>query len=196
MIHTHGFPYNFFKKNWKVLKINYVPSSHVKVWTTRGQEPYIYMCVTKLRFGWSLLESQYLKNSCWLERKGCFIQEASNLGRRQTHVQKPIPKILLDHESFEKENHLDRLSESSCFPLCADFLLIGWWWRNRDIFQESCAQLEVTILYLGGGLSSPQKNSKVLLCMFLEEEPGPCFISALLFLDCFSFVSTFPPFPD
>ena len=28
------------------------------------------------------------------------------------------------------------------------------------------------------------------------EKPGPCFITALLFLDCSSFVSAFPYFPD
>ena len=36
----------------------------------------------------------------------------------------------------------------------------------------------------------------ILLCIFLEEEPGPCPMAALLFLDCSSFVSAFPPFPD
>ena len=40
------------------------------------------------------------KGKCWLERKGCFIQEASNVGRRRIHVQKPTLKILLNHESF------------------------------------------------------------------------------------------------
>ena len=36
----------------------------------------------------------------------------------------------------------------------SDFLLIGWWWGNRAVLQESCAQPGVTILPLGGGLSS------------------------------------------
>ena len=31
-----------------------------------------------------------------------------------------------------------------------------------------------------------EKSSKILLCIFLEEEPGPCPKAALLFLDCFS----------
>ena len=38
--------------------------------------------------------------------------------------------------------------------------LIGWWWGNRAVLQESCVQSEVTILHLGGG-------SKTLLCIFL-----------------------------
>ena len=41
-----------------------------------------------------------------------------------------------------------------------------------------------------------QKSSKILLCVSLEVEPGPCPKSALLFIDCFSLVSAFPPFPD
>jgi len=32
-----------------------------------------------------------------------------------------------------------------------------------------------------------KKNSRLLLCIFPEKEPGPYFISALLFLDCSSF---------
>ena len=42
-------------------------------------------------------------------------------------------------------------------PLCADFLLTGWWWGNRVTFQESCAQPEVTIFHLGGSLSSTEE---------------------------------------
>ena len=34
------------------------------------------------------------------------------------------------------------------------------------------------------------------LCVFLEEEPGPCPKAALLFLDCSSLVSASPPFSD
>lgn len=34
------------------------------------------------------------------------------------------------------------------------------------------------------------------LCIFLEEEPGPCPMATLWFLDCFFFVSASPPFPD
>ena len=34
------------------------------------------------------------------------------------------------------------------------FLLIGWWWSNRVVFQKSCPWPEVNNLRLGGGLSS------------------------------------------
>ena len=47
-------------------------------------------------------------------------------GRRQTCVQKPTPEILLDHESFQKENHLGKGSESSLSSTLYR-LLIGWW---------------------------------------------------------------------
>ena len=56
--------------------------------------------VTNLRFGWWLLESPYLRNKCSWEMKVIFIQEASNLERRQTHSQEPYLKILLDHKSI------------------------------------------------------------------------------------------------
>ena len=46
------------------------------------------------------------------------------------------------------------------------------------------------------GILVLQKNSKVLLSVFLEEEPGPCPKFALLILDCSSLVSASPPFPD
>ena len=36
-------------------------------------------------------------------RKGCFIREAGNQRRRKTHIQEPTPKILLGHDSFERE---------------------------------------------------------------------------------------------
>ena len=40
------------------------------------------------------------------------------------------------------------------------------------------------------------QNSKRLLCVSLEEEPGPCPKAVLLFLDYSSLVSASPPFPD
>ena len=33
-------------------------------------------------------------------------------------------------------------------PLCANFLLIGWWGDNRAVLQESCSEPVFTILYL------------------------------------------------
>ena len=53
----------------------------------------------------------------------------------------------------------------------------------------------VNVFYLLGVLVL-QKSSKMLLCIFLEEELGPCLKAALLSPDCFSLVSAFPPFPD
>ena len=64
------------------------------------------------------------------------------------------------------------------------------------MLQESCAQPEITILHLGGALV-PAELKDILLFIFLEEEPGSsCPVATLLFLDCFSFVSAFSPFPD
>ena len=67
-------------------------------------------------------------------------------------------------------------------------------WLSSDchgkvtVLQESCTQPEVTILYLGGGLKFSEKNLKVLLCIFLEGEPGWCPKAALSLLDPSSFV--------
>ena len=41
-----------------------------------------------------------------------------------------------------------------------------------------------------------QMSSKILLCVSLEVEPGPCPKAALLSLGGFSLFSTSPPFPD
>ena len=53
------------------------------------------------------------------------------------------------------------------------FFLIGWWWDNSVVSWAFCAELKVAILHLGGSLSSAEEI-KILLCIFLEEAPGPC----------------------
>ena len=58
----------------------------------------------------------------------------------------------------EGEVFTGKIWDESC-RVC-DFLLIGWWWGNRAAFQESCAQPEVTILHLGGGLSSCRRTQR------------------------------------
>ena len=58
------------------------------------------------------------------------------------------------------------------------------------LWNEECRHLP-----FGGGFSSV-KSSKILLCVSLEAEPGPCPKAALLFLGFSSFVSASPPFPD
>ena len=55
--------------------------------------------------------------------------------------------------------------------------LIGWWWGNRVVLQESCVQSDVTILHLGGG-------SKTLLCICLWV--GTRTLEAVPTFDCFS----------
>ena len=60
------------------------------------------------------------------------------------------------------------------------------------MFQDSCAQPEIFIFHLGGAFAPTRELKGILLCIFLEEEPGSCPTAALLFLDCSSFVSEFP----
>ena len=72
-------------------------------------------------------------------------------------------------------------------PLCADFLLIGWWWGNRAELQGSCVQPEVTILHLVGGLSSCRSTQRYCF-VFPWGGRGPCFnflIDPSLFLHSF-----------
>ena len=73
-------------------------------------------------------------------------------------------------------------------------LLTGWWWGNRVVFQKRSAQ--PCYHPPPGWALVPQKNSEILLCIFLVEEPGLCPKVALLFPDSSSLVSAFPPFPD
>ena len=47
-----------------------------------------------------------------------------------------------------------------------------------------------------GALGPAEELKDILLCIFLEEDPGPFPKAALLFLDCSSLVSASPPFPD
>ena len=50
-------------------------------------------------------------------------------------------------------------------------------------------------IFHGEGVSLV-KSSKILLCLSLEAEPGPCPKAEPLFLDCSSLISASPPFPD
>lgn len=65
------------------------------------------------------LKSRYLRDDYWFEKKACFIQEAGNLGRSQTYVQKLTLKTLLIMRAFRGRkgklvvaNHLGRGSSS------------------------------------------------------------------------------------
>ena len=59
------------------------------------------------------------------------------------------------------------------------------------MFQESCAQPEVTILHLDGGLSSCRRTQRYCDIYPLRRKQDPALIPAILFLDCSSFVSAF-----
>ena len=67
--------------------------------------------------------------------------------------------------------------------------LIGGWWGNRVGLQESCAQPEVIILHLGGGLSSCRATQRLCYISSLKRNRDP----ALLLLDCSSSLQPLPP---
>ena len=72
---------------------------------------------------------------------------------------------------------------SSYVPLCAYFLLIDWWWGNRELFQESCAQPEVTFLHLGEGFNSCRRTQRYCYAFSFRRNQDPalpvhyCFLS-------------------
>ena len=59
-------------------------------------------------------------------------------------------------------------------------------WRKRAVFQDACAQPKITIFHLGEAFAPTEEFKSILLCIFLEGEPGSCPTAALLFLDCSS----------
>ena len=76
----------------------------------------------------------------------------------------------LKGESFGEEVRIFYLS------LWADFLLIAWWWGNRVMFQESCAQSKVNILLLVGDLPSYRRTQRYYYICSLRknQDPVPC----------------------
>ena len=72
-------------------------------------------------------------------------------------------------------------------PLWANFLLIGWWWGDMTVLQESCAQPEVTVLHVGGDLSfcwTIQETFTYILWGRTRTLPQGCTIVSWLFLSC------------
>ena len=69
-----------------------------------------------------------------------------------------------------------------------DFLLIGWWWGSGEVLQESCAQPEVAILHLGGGLGSAEGLKNIVMYIpwgGTKTLPQGCTIVSWLLLPCF-----------
>ena len=145
--------------------------------------------LTELRFGCSLLESQYSRDKCWyvaLFRKLTTWGEGGLVSKNQ------LWRFCLTMKVFKGRIIWRGAQNLYYLPLCADFLLIGW--SNGVVFQVSCVQPEVTILHLGGDFSSCRKTQRY--CLYpLRRSQDPALITALLVLDCSSFVSAFPLFP-
>lgn len=81
-------------------------------------------CCDQFNFSCSPLKSQYLRDKYWLERNDCFCQEAGNLGRRQTPIQKTTPKILLTMKNFKARIIWKTDWHLLYSPLCTDFQLL------------------------------------------------------------------------
>ena len=94
-------------------------------------------------------------------------------------------KMFIENKTQVSESHTDCLSVST--SVCGE--VTGHCSRNLVLSLKLSSYTQVGALVL-------QKSSKILLCIFLEREPGSCPKVALFFLDCSSLVSVSLPFPD
>ena len=107
-------------------------------------------------------EAKQTKMSEFGAEKGLLPGQARRMVARAQKTLKPLMVC------FSGEIFIGKIWGEGC-RVC-DFLLIGWWWGNKAVLQESCPQSEITILHRGNLL---QKNSKILLCIFLERNQDP-----------------------
>ena len=94
-------------------------------------------------------------------------------------------EMFIEHKTQVSESYTDCLPVST--SVCGE--ITGHCSRNLVLSLMLPSYTQVGALAL-------QKSSKILLCIFLEGEPGFCPKAALLFLDCSSLVSVSLPFPD
>ena len=71
----------------------------------------------------------------------------------------------------------------------SDFLPIGWWWGNSGTPGILLSLKLPSFTWMGASVLTKEFKSS------LKEEPGPCPIAQLLFLDCSSFIFASSPFP-
>lgn len=84
-------------------------------------------------------------------------------GEWVTHASKTLNSLMFREEVFIGKIWDER------GKVC-DSLLIDWWWGNRAVL-HALAPFGLWAYFL-------QKNSKICLGVFLQEEPGPCPIAA------------------
>ena len=98
-------------------------------------------------------------------------------------------------DAFMRRSFLGKVWDEDC-RLC-DFSSDWLVWGNRVMFQEFCAQPEVTILHLGEDLSSCRRTERYCYIYSLRRNwgirtlPLDCTIVSRLFLPCFCI----PPLP-
>ena len=147
--------------------------------------------LTKLRFGCLLLKSQYLRVECWLEKERLL----------HSRVWQPAEKVNLcskisSEDSKGRRNHLRKeVKVFIIFPCVRTFfqLVSGElaWWCSRNLGFSMKLPSSTWV----GALVPAEELKGIYIYILLEEEPGPCPMTALLFLDCSSFVSASPPMP-
>ena len=133
------------------------------------------------------------KRKYWnLEQRNVYCRAMQ--GERAARAQKAQP---IPHHGFQGRVFIGKTWSEGC-RVCA-FLLIGWWWGNKAVFQESYAQ---PLSYHPspppspvGALFPSEELKGILLCVSLEEDQDPapqlhyCFLTALpLFLHSLAFL--------
>ena len=125
----------------------------------RSFQTFFSISVIELKTDCSPLEIWCSINKCWLESKACFIQQASNLGRRAL-VQKPALKIVPDDEFLKGELFGDgiRTNNNTC--------LQNVFWLANGKVTVPCSRNLVLSLRLPSstwaGTIAPIENAKVL----------------------------------
>ena len=129
--------------------------------------------VPELRFGCSLLESQYSRDHVGWKGKAALFRRLATWGEGGLVSKNQLWRFCSTMKVFKERIIWGGGQSLHSLLLCADFLLIGWWWGDRAVLQESGAQPEVTILHLGGGLSSYRRTQRYCYVYSLRRNQDP-----------------------
>ena len=151
-------------------------SNSLSHWTTGRPPPPRIECACYYTQAWiRTTQKPTLKGRVWVGMESCFIQEAAGWGEGGLMFTNQLQRFCSTVPGFKRRLVYWRGQSLHCLPVYADFLLTGWGCGNRVVFQGSCAQPEVAVLLLGGGLSSCGRAQRYFFkYIFFKKELGPC----------------------